>query len=151
MADRIYWDSDAFLAFLQNESGKAEKCAGTLRSAEAGEIYIYTSTLALTEVLWMKGAPKLTEDKAETLNRFLRRSCFRVRGLTRRIAENAQGLVWRDNIKPKDAVHVATALDAQAVRLETFDAALIKKSGTVGTPPLTICEPLLPKQGSLLV
>ncbi len=47
----IYWDSDAFLGWLQAEQGKAELCAGTLRRAEAGEVVIFTSALTIAEVL----------------------------------------------------------------------------------------------------
>jgi hypothetical protein len=51
----VYWDSDAFLGWLQAEPGKAELCAGTLRRADQGEILIFTSALTLAEVLWMRG------------------------------------------------------------------------------------------------
>ena len=47
-------------------------------------------------------------------------------------------LVWKQNIKPKDAIHVATALDVGCVALETFDDPLIGKSGLLGSPPLII-------------
>jgi hypothetical protein len=30
-AEIIYWDSDAFLGWLQAEQGKVELCAGTLK------------------------------------------------------------------------------------------------------------------------
>jgi predicted nucleic acid-binding protein len=61
--------------------------------------------------------------------------------LDRILAEEARKLVWGHGIKPKDAIHVATALDAEVDRMETFDDALIKKSGTVGSPPLEIGKP----------
>ena len=48
---------------------------------------------------------------------------------------------------PKDAIHVATALHLNADALETFDANLIGKSGTVGDPLLKIREPQAAKQG----
>lgn len=146
----IYWDSDAFLAWLQNEPGKAEFCEGTIKRAEAGEVLIVTSALTITEVLWMRGAPKVSRDKAQILRRFFRRSFIRVRNVTRAVAENAQEIVWDYNIRPKDALHVATALDAKAIALETFDEGLINKTGTVGEPPLVIRKPIAPPQGKLL-
>lgn len=48
----------------------------------------------------------------------------------------AQVHVWEDDIKPKDAIHVATALALGANALETFDQGLIGKSGKVGAPLL---------------
>lgn len=144
----IYWDSDAFLGLLQAEPGKAELCEGTLVRAQAGEVLIVTSALTMAEVLWMKGAPRVSKNKADILRRFFRRSHIRVRNVTRSIAEAAQDLVWNHQIKPKDAIHVATALEAKVQALETFDEDLIGKSGNVGSPPLVIRKPIAPPQGN---
>lgn len=149
-AELIYWDSDAFLGWLQNEPGKADLCECTIRRAEAGEILIVTSALTIAEVLWLRGGPRVGKEKADILRRFFRRSFIRIRNVTRAVAESAQELVWDYNIRPKDALHVATALDAKAGVLETFDDGLLSKSGTVGHPPLTIRKPLSPPQGKLI-
>jgi hypothetical protein len=37
----VYWDSDAFLGWLQAEPGKSELCAGTLKRADQGEVLIF--------------------------------------------------------------------------------------------------------------
>lgn len=145
----IYWDSDAFLGWLQVETDKAPLCAGTLKRADLGEVVIFTSALTIAEVLWMRGAPMIPQDKADIVRKFFRRSCFRVRNVTRSIAENAQDLVWTQNIRPKDAIHVATALDAHAAALETFDDDLLKKSGAIGNPGLIIRKPIAPAQKGL--
>jgi hypothetical protein len=97
----------------------------------------------------MRGAPPVTEDKADLVRKFFRRSHIRLRNVTRVIAENAQDLVWVHGIKPKDAIHVATAIDAGAIALETFDGDLLKKSGTVGTPALLIRKPIAAAQKEL--
>jgi predicted nucleic acid-binding protein len=149
-AEIIYWDSDAFLGWLQAEQGKVELCAGTLKRAELGEVVIFTSALTIAEVLWMRGAPAIPQEKADIVRRFFRRSNLRIRNVTRGVAESAQDLVWNHGIRPKDAIHVATALDSAAVALETFDEGLIGKSGQVGSPPLLIRKPLLPAQGTFL-
>jgi predicted nucleic acid-binding protein len=149
-AELIYWDSDAFLGWLQAEPGKMELCQGTLDRADRGEILIITSALTIAEVLWLRGGPRVTKDKAEILRKFFRRSYIKVRGVSRSIAEAAQDVVWDHDIRPKDAIHVATALDASIGILETFDEDLIKKSGVLGDPPLTIRKPVAPRQGKLL-
>ncbi len=145
----IYWDSDAFLGWLQAEPGKSDLCAGTLRRADQGEVLIFASTLAIAEVLWMRGAPMIPQEKAEIVRKFFRRSYFRIRNVTRKISEDAQDLVWTQGIRPKDAIHVATALDAGVAALETFDDELLKKTGLVGNPPLIIRKPIPPAQKGL--
>src|SRR5688572_24703707 len=117
----IYWDSDTFLGWLQNELGKAELCEGTLERVEKGEAALITSALTLAEVLWRRGGPKMAEAKKETIRKFFRRTHIRVHNVTRAIAERAQDLVWSDNIMPKDAIHVATALQLRVSAMETFD------------------------------
>lgn len=145
----IYWDSDAFLGWFQAEPGKEPVCRATIERAQRGEVLLVTSTLTLAEVLWMRGAPRLSKDKAELVQKFFRRSYIRVRNVTRNVAETAQGLVWDNSIAPKDAVHVATAIEGKIPVLETFDAKLIGKSGRVGAPPLMIRQPLPAVQGTL--
>jgi predicted nucleic acid-binding protein len=145
----IYWDTDTFLGWLQNEPGKAELCEGTLQRAEKGEAAIFTSALTLAEIVWQRGAPKLPESKRDIIRKFFRRSHIRVYNVTRDIAERAQDLVWRDNVKPKDAIHVATALHLKVAALETFDENLLKKSDMIANPPLIIRKPAAPVQGRL--
>lgn len=141
-ADLIYWDSDAFLGALQEEPGKRDRCDGTIARAKAGEVLIVTSTLTIAEVLWLRNAPRIPHDKAAILRRFFRHTYFRFRNVTRTVSESAQDLVWFHSIKPKDAIHVATALDAGIPTLETFDDDLLKKSGKIGTTSLEIRMPL---------
>ena len=110
---------------------------------------IVTSALTLAEVLWMRGEEKLPKKKAEVVQKFFRRSYIRVYNVSRKLSESAQNLVWENSIKPKDAIHVATAIHIGADALETFDKKLIEKSGTVGIPLLLIREPQAAAQGRL--
>jgi predicted nucleic acid-binding protein len=142
----IYWDSDAFLGWLQEEPGKVDLCEGTLQRAKLGEVLIFTSALTMAEILWRRGGPPLPKDKADMLNRFFRRSYFRVRNVTRRIAEAAQQIHWNDGVMPKDAIHVATALSDGIPVFETFDEDLLRKTGLIGSPPLVIRRPVAPAQ-----
>lgn len=142
----IYWDSDAFLGWLQEEPGKVDLCKGTLDRARDGEVLIFTSALTLAEVLWLRGGPRVAKDKADILRNFFRRSYFRVRNVTRKISEDAQDLVWDYAVRPKDAIHVATAIDIEVVALETFDEGLLRHSGSIGNSGLLIRKPLPPRQ-----
>lgn len=147
--ERIYWDSDAFLGWLNNDPGKAAKCGGVIKRAERGEVLIVTSALTLAECLWMRNQPKVPRDKADLVQRFFRRSYIRVYNVTRKLGEAAQVLVWDHGIRPKDAIHVATAIHLSVDAFETFDRDLIKKSGAVGDPLMKVREPEAPRQGDL--
>lgn len=92
-------------------------------------------------MLWLRGGPRIEAANAEKVQRFFEHEYIVVNDLDRRLAEDAQRLVWHHGIKPKDSIHVATAVDAKVDRMETFDDDLIKKSGTVGEPPLEIGRP----------
>jgi len=144
--ERIYWDSDAFLGWFQKEDGKVDLCAGTLERAKNGEVVIFTSTLTIAEVLWKRHAPSITLDKAMIVRKFFRHSYIRLRNVTRLVAESAQDLVWHHSVKAKDAIHVATALDAGVPILETFDHELLTLSGKLGTSKLIIRKPIPPIQ-----
>lgn len=122
-----------------------------IERAERGEVLIITSALTLAEVLWLRGGPRIPEEKARLVQRFFRRSYIRVYNVTRKLSEAAQGLVWQHDIKPKDATHVATAIHLKADALETFDGNLIGKSGTVGDPLLLIREPQAARQGRMFL
>ena len=95
----------------------------------------------------MKKAPQVTLDKATIIRKFFRHSYIRLRNVTRAVAESAQDLVWYKSVKPKDAIHVATALEANVPVLETFDKELLGLSGKIGTSGLIIRKPIPPDQG----
>ncbi len=136
-----YWDSNAFLGWLAEEADKVEECRAVIRAAEEGKTLLITSALTVTEVLWLRGEPRIAAENAEKVQRFFEHQYIVVNDLDRRIAEAAQRLVWHHDIKPKDAIHVASAIDAGVDRMETFDEGLLKKSGSVGEPPLEIGRP----------
>jgi len=143
-----YWDSVVFLGWLAEEPDKVNECRPVIEAAEAGTITLVTSTLTIAEVLWLKGQPqkKLLPQSAHKVEAFFRHSWIVVREVDRFIAESARDLVWNKNIKPKDAIHLATALrhDVDYDQFDTFDDDLIKLSGALGNPPLTIGRPNLP-------
>lgn len=138
-----YWDSDCFLGWLQDEADKAEACRAVLQEARLGNISIVTSALTIAEVLVLKGHERIASNKRVMVEKFFKSEFIIVRSVTRRISESARVLVWDHGIYPKDAVHVATAIDAKLATLNTFDRGLMKKSGLLGEPRLIIEKPTL--------
>lgn len=149
--DVRYWDSVVFLALFLAEPGRVEACEAALEEAEKGKVLIVTSALTLAEVLALRGEPRLLPDAAlkKLVIEFFKNEYIAVQNVTRSVAETARDLVWDFGIKPKDAVHVASALSVKAPVLETFDGGLVAKSGKVGTPRLLIREPQSKSQAGL--
>ncbi len=148
MADQRYWDSDCFLGWLQAEVDKEKECESVLEAAKDGKVLIVTSALTFAEVLMLKGKKPIPSGNRAKVEAFFRSDFIVVRNISRRIAETSRGLVWDNKIAPKDALHVATALDANLLLFNTFDAKLIGKckrskaiSMTVERPQVT--EPKL--------
>lgn len=144
--DYRYWDSVTFLGWLSAEPDKVPDCKPVLEAAEAGDVTIITSALTIAEVLWLKGHDKISAVHAKKIESFFRHSWIVVREVDRFIAEDSRELIWNKNVKPKDAIHLATALrqDVTLDQFDTFDTSLIKLSGTLGDPPLTVGRPNLP-------
>lgn len=146
---RRYWDACVFLGWFNDEPDKVNKCKGVIEQAEKGKLIIVTSALTLTEVVWLKDLPRLSEGSEETIRKFFERDYIAVRPVDRVIAEDARQLVWRHGVKPKDSVHVASALQLGIPILDTFDDKLIKLSGKLGNPTLSIGHPDVSYQESL--
>ena len=145
MIDR-YWDTVCFLGILNEEPDKLDACQAVIGAAERGEVRIVTSALTIAEVLWPKGRPlELPKEKAEIVRGFCEHEWIVVRDIDRFVAERARALVWEhEALRPKDALHVATALDAGVEQFDTYDGDLIALSGQIGEPPLIIGNPNVP-------
>ena len=139
--DKRYWDSDCFLGWLQAEQDKEASCGGVLQAAEDGKVLILTSALTVAEVLALRNATPIPATERAKVEAFFRNDYIVVRNITRHVAEMAREYVWDHGVKPKDALHVATAIDASLELLNTFDRQLLRKSGLLGNPRLVIEEP----------
>lgn len=146
---RRYWDSNIFLAILENDPIYAPKCKGVVAAIEKKEVKIVTSALTIAEVLYLKGHPKITREKSQKIIRFFESDTIILINVDRKIAEMAREYIWDFNVHHKDAIHLASAIYAKIEIFDTFDEKLLKLSGKLGNPPLTICEPNLPYQGTL--
>ncbi|MDE0047824.1 MAG: PIN domain-containing protein [Chloroflexota bacterium] len=145
---RVYWDSCVYLDFLRGGHPNRAHLRAVLRDWEVGKVTLVTSTLTIAEVLYVPGiqpSVRLDESRRNELM-----DPFRPTGdrkltlveLTRPIAEAARDLCWSRGIRPKDAVHVASALAASCAVLHTHDEGLQKKSRQVGGDPiLEITQP----------
>jgi predicted nucleic acid-binding protein len=107
---RRYWDSDIFLTWLNKEPGKYDKCRGVMKEAEDGNLEIVTSALTIAEIIYLKGHPKITIERSNAICRFFESEYIKLVNVDRYVAESARTLLWQHSLKPKDAIHVASAL-----------------------------------------
>lgn len=132
MADKakriVYWDSDAFLGLINGEADKATECDEVWREAQSGIYQIVTSTLTIAEVIFMKGVPKLDPAKRPQITAFFQAPWIVMRPVTRTIAELARDVVWDNAIKPKDAIHIASAAADKIAEMHSFDGDLLNKT-----------------------
>jgi predicted nucleic acid-binding protein len=144
----IYWDANVFHALFGKEAGRVGPCMTIEKAARNGAVDIYTSTATLVECVWIKGHPdRLSPKHEEVIQKYFMHKFIRPINCDRQIAEAARMLLWKhQHLKPKDAIHVASALSQQVDILHSYDSDLLKLSGQLGNPALTICEP--GKEGS---
>ena len=142
-----YWDSACFLAVMKNEP-QGQLCDGVIQAAEAGQVLLVTSTWTLTEVIRIKGWDAMAEADDNVIRAFFERDYIALRAVTEEIGHQSRRLAWQQRYSPKDAIHVATALDANCAVLDTFDLNLIKRGAPTGSD-LRISTPDLPYQADL--
>jgi predicted nucleic acid-binding protein len=145
--EQAYWDSNAFLGHLLDEAEKVEACRAVLKAAENGQLTIVTSAMTLAEVLYLKGGKKLDPADRIKIDNFFRAEYISVRNVTRGTADLARDAVWDLDIRPVDALHVATACMYRVPVLHTYDDKLLARSGlTLGGHTLTISKPHIAHQ-----
>lgn len=125
---------------------------------QEGKVPLITSALTIAEVLWVKCddavaqsmIPKAREKDIRDLFNPEPPAQLQVVELSRLTAESARDLVWRHGVRPKDAVHVASALEAKCEVFQTNDKRLWKFSEKVGGDPvLRIEEPNWQRQEAM--
>lgn len=147
MAERIYWDTNCFLSWLNGEPERVPVLEALLDLAERGERSLVTSTLTLVEVVYLAserpGAP-LDESGEHAIDALFERAMITfvelhegVARQARRLMRDAIGQGW--SLRHADAIHLATALDARAEEVHTYEAQnrRARWTGLVGIPVAT--------------
>jgi predicted nucleic acid-binding protein len=143
--EKRYWDSCCFLGWLKDEPDKIDECRSILRSAEQGHIKIVTSAVTLTEVVRLKGSVRLAEEDEARIKAFFEHPYILIANLDRFVAEKARGLCWTfPALKPKDALHIASAIHTECPYLDTFDADVLGLNGKLSGVMLHIGRPAIP-------
>jgi predicted nucleic acid-binding protein len=149
----VYWDSCVFIDRIEaKNSDRIDTLRAMTDAAERGELMIVTSALAMAEVVKLTALSEASDKEKENLIvEFFDNEYISVRNVTPAVSERARHIIRDHNLKPPDAIHVATALLTKGVRvLETYDEShLIPLDGKIGNPPLCIRTPKWVWQQSL--
>ena len=146
---RRYWDSTCFLAVL-NDEGDAQACERILEEASRSRTEVCVSPLVQVEVVRPKGSPRpLAEKLRDKVRTFFENDYIKWRMIDRKISNDAQRLCWEHSIHPRDAIHLAVAIDLKCDLLETADGNLLNLDQKIPSTSLRICRPAALGQGAL--
>lgn len=140
---RRYWDAYCFLAIINQEPHR-DTCLRILADAagDAPAFEIVVSPLTMIEVIRPKGTPvPLSREHEQQIRDFFENDYVIMRNTDRLIAESARELCWKYALHPRDALHLATAMDTECDWLETTDPRLLRLSGAIVDSPIIIREP----------
>ena len=109
----VYLDSNVFLyAILYDESSnpKSRRAADILREVEDGKVRGFSSLLTWDEVVWVVWKLSGYEYALKAGASMLRIPNMTYVGVDERVILRAQDLVERHRLRPRDAIHVSTAM-----------------------------------------
>ena len=122
---RPYLESSVFIAFIKGEVintiDRGEIAQHILDDASAGRWPIFTSTFTLAEVVRAGNRPLLTPAEEKRIDDFFKHEYIKLVILDREVAELARKLARNHRLRPPDAIHLASAIKAQADELLTWD------------------------------
>ena len=148
MPERVYWDTNCFLGWFQQEPNKRDALRELLTRAEGGDLVIVTSALAITECAGLPTVRRVDDAASRKMLAFFEQPYIAVRAVERGVAERAHDLVRNLAIKHKDAIHVATAALSGVSVLHTWDEGLLRHSGA-GQVGVRIERPPDPSAGTI--
>jgi predicted nucleic acid-binding protein len=130
---RLYWDSCVFLAYVNNEVGRADIIDTLLFEARnsAGLIEIITSAVTITEVaggVRIQSKVVLTQEIEDRISRlWSERAVIKVVEFHELVAIDARELIRKahalglTSLRSMDAIHLATAKRLRATEFNTYD------------------------------
>jgi len=138
---RRYWDASCFITLLNNEEGALD-CENILNEVKESKSILYVSPLVQVEVVRPRGSSQpLAPQTRSKIQAFFKNDYVKWRLIDRGIGDSAQELCWDYNLHPRDAIHLAVALDLECHLLETYDPDLLKLNGRISNTSLRIEKP----------
>ncbi len=143
-ASRRLWDSSVIIGYLAGDQRLNPVCSQIIQQAERGETEILVSQMAIVETAYLRGLSDV--DSERLIKEFFSREYVISVNVDGPVSSIAQSLVRKyrnnPNIKPQDAVHLATAILWQIPALETVDQPFTRFDGLEGSPPVSVRRPM---------
>jgi predicted nucleic acid-binding protein len=135
MADKkpllYYWDSVVFIDLIEETPARIHRLRPIIDAAQAGKVVIVTSAFTMAEVVKVKNLNLLDEQAEKTVTEFFENPYISIRNVDRFISERARPIVRFFNVKPPDAIHIATALLMEVQTFHTFDGDVLRHNGKI--------------------
>lgn len=120
-----YWDACVFISILKGDHKTHKDILSELRNeAKLGNMKIVTSTLTLAEVVKPRQCDgrQLTQSERRLVEDSFKDNNIILLDVTQKITVRSREIQWGTNVKPVDAIHLATAEYAKVDFFDTFDA-----------------------------
>jgi predicted nucleic acid-binding protein len=117
---RIYWDTMLFVYWLEDHPQQAPKVKRIFEKMEKRRDVLCTSTFTMGELLVgpkKQGSP----DVAQRIKDFLQTSVVDLLPFTRKTAEHYANIRAENRVSPVDAIHLASAAEADVNLFLTND------------------------------
>ncbi len=123
---KIYWDSSVWIALIKGETVKGvDRCRVPkmiLEDASDGKVTIFISRLTIAEVHRKRNYPGLTRGEDDKIQAdFFKHEYIKKIDVDNWVAQRAREIAWNYNLKPNDAIHVASAVKVGAEILHHWD------------------------------
>jgi len=88
-----YWDSSVFVAYFNDESGRADTVENLLNEGTEGKLSVVTSAFACVEVLKLKEHKHLSQENEEMISELFQYPFIKIVDATRSICEASAKLL----------------------------------------------------------
>ncbi len=119
-----YIDSNVFLypiLYTEEVEPKVKKAKQILRSIEKGELQAYTSTLTWDEVVWVVSKTMSRNEGISQGQKLLGFLNLQFANVDEKTLNSAQALMSKYNLRPRDSIHIASAIDRKLTTIISDD------------------------------
>jgi len=117
----IYVDSNIFISSFLTDDKKSDTCKSIISKIVNNEVTAFTSVLTWYELVWVARKHLGKQDSIGEGKKFLEFPSLRILDVDELIIRMAQDLMESYNLKPRDAIHAATAISHGVKQLISDD------------------------------